>query len=726
MRWGLAVVACGLMILAGCSSGTSSSQPSGPAPTQPPVANAGGPYTGTVGTPVSFSGAASSDPQGQTLTYVWDFGDNSAKGSGVSPTHTYAQVAGATSTIYTVGLTVTDTSGLNSQASAKVTIQGVTPLTDAALTGNVMTGKKPISGAHVYLFAANTTGYGLASITTLLSAANTGASDTLGAYVLSDPFGHFTMTGDYTCTNGQQLYLYALGGDSGAGANSASVLLAAIGSCPSSSATVTVTVNEVTTVAAAYVMAPYATDPTHVSSANTALSLVGIANAFANAANMVNLSTGVALATTPAGNGTVPQAEINSLANILAACVDSPSSAPANCNLLFTNATAGGFSGGSVPTETATAAINIAHNPAVNTTSLFNIPGSATPYVPALGSATNDFTIALSFASGGLNGPQSLAIDGAGNAWITNFTGNSVTKLSSLGAVLSGTSGYTGGGLNNPFGIAIDGSGNAWVANSGASSVTEFSSTGTLVSGASGYTVGSHPRGIAIDGSGNAWIANYSGGNVTKLTSSGAAASGSPYSAGLSPYGVAIDGSGNAWISNFGGNSVTALTSAGAAVAGSPFTCCGLLSPVSVAVDSAGNAWIAAGASANITKLSHTGAALSGTSGYTGGGIDFPYSIAIDGSGNVWTANQNPYNIAEFGNTGAVISGPGSYASNGLNLPTAIAIDGSGNVWIANNGNNSNSVSEFIGVASPVVTPIVAGLPSTPAVSGGSNLGTRP
>src|ERR1035437_10016338 len=131
MRWGPAVVACGLMVLAGCSSGSSSYQSNQPAPTQPPVANAGGPYTGTVGTPVTFSGAASTDPQGQTLTYVWDFGDQT-KGSGVSPTHTYAQVAGVASSIYTVGLTVTDTSGLNSQATTKATIQGVAPLADAA------------------------------------------------------------------------------------------------------------------------------------------------------------------------------------------------------------------------------------------------------------------------------------------------------------------------------------------------------------------------------------------------------------------------------------------------------------------------------------------------------------------------------------------------------------------------------------------------------------------
>jgi hypothetical protein len=59
-----------------------------------------------------------------------------------------------------------------------------------------------------------------------------------------------------------------------------------------------------------------------------------------------------------------------------------------------------------------------------------------------------------------------------------------------------------------------------------------------------------------------------------------------------------------------------------------------------------------------------------------------------------------------------------------LNAPAGIAIDGSGDLWIMNE-NNSN-VIEFIGVATPVITPIAAGLPSTPTVNGTSNLGTRP
>ena len=79
--------------------------------------------------------------------------------------------------------------------------------------------------------------------------------------------------------------------------------------------------------------------------------------------------------------------------------------------------------------------------------------------------------------------------------------------------------------------------------------------------------------------------------------------------------------------------------------------------------------------------------------------------------------------MTELTSTGSIVSGS-NYFSSGLNLPTAIAIDGSGNAWVANN--STNTVSEFVGAATPVVTPIVAGLPSTPTVGGDSNLGTKP
>jgi len=56
---------------------------------KPPVANPGGPYTGAKKKPVEFDGTRSSDPEGDALTYVWDFGDGSPFVGGATATHEY-------------------------------------------------------------------------------------------------------------------------------------------------------------------------------------------------------------------------------------------------------------------------------------------------------------------------------------------------------------------------------------------------------------------------------------------------------------------------------------------------------------------------------------------------------------------------------------------------------------------------------------------------------------
>ncbi len=87
---------------------------------QAPTANANGPYSGTVGNPVGFSSAGSSDADGTIVSYLWDFGDGSTSSS-ANPSHTY----GAAGT-YTVTLTVTDDQGAtgSSTTSADITSGG--------------------------------------------------------------------------------------------------------------------------------------------------------------------------------------------------------------------------------------------------------------------------------------------------------------------------------------------------------------------------------------------------------------------------------------------------------------------------------------------------------------------------------------------------------------------------------------------------------------------------
>jgi PKD domain-containing protein/VCBS repeat protein len=67
-----------------------------------PVAHAGGPYAGTARIPLEFDGSRSADPDGDSLRYVWDFGDGRT-GLGFKPRHTYDASGN-----YPVTLTVSD------------------------------------------------------------------------------------------------------------------------------------------------------------------------------------------------------------------------------------------------------------------------------------------------------------------------------------------------------------------------------------------------------------------------------------------------------------------------------------------------------------------------------------------------------------------------------------------------------------------------------------------
>jgi PKD repeat protein len=90
---------------------------------QVPTANPNGPYSGRTGFPITFNGTGSSDPEGQPLTYSWNFGDGNT-GTGATPSRAYAAPGS-----YTVTLTVND--GFQNSAPASTTatvIDNVAPV----------------------------------------------------------------------------------------------------------------------------------------------------------------------------------------------------------------------------------------------------------------------------------------------------------------------------------------------------------------------------------------------------------------------------------------------------------------------------------------------------------------------------------------------------------------------------------------------------------------------
>ncbi len=607
--------------------------------------------------------------------------------------------------------------------------------TSFAVQGNVHGGQQPVSGAHVYLMAASTTGYGTAA-TSLLVPSSTGNSDSNGGYVLTAKDGSFTLTGEYTCTASTQIYVYVVGGNPGAGPNSAAGFLSALGQCPDSGSLASsnpfVYINEVTTVAAAYAMAGYAADATHVGSSGTPLAQTGISNAFANAANLVNSTTGAALLNTPATNGTAPQRTVNTLANILAACVNSTGPTSLSCTTLFANARSNG-STGTLPTDTATAAINIAHNPGANVQTLYFLSAPAAAFSPSLTTPPNDYTLGINYsgagvAGSGFNGAYSVALDQFGSAWFVNINNNSVSKLSAQGEPQSPASGFTSGSQVIPSGIAIDLNQNAWVSDAASNNLTEFSPNGTLLSPAGGFSGGglAAPQAVMIDGVGNVWAVNYANNSLSKFSSAGVALSPSTGFTGggiNSPTSLIIDGNGSVWVPNQqpGPGSLSKFSSAG--VAQSPatgFLGGGLNNPFSAAVDSNGNVWVANYGGNSISEFTSAGVPVSPSTGFMGGGLSLPYSIAVDGGNNVWVVNSGNNSVSEFTSAGLPMSPATGYTGGTINGPDALAVDESGDVWIANtDANNGAAVTELIGASVPSARPLAVNIKD-------GTLGARP
>jgi PKD repeat protein len=98
-----------------------------------PTANAGGPYTGVINLPVSLNGSASSDPDGDVLSYNWDFGDGASIANGATLTHTYVAAG-----LYTVSLTVSDGTCPNT-ATTTANIVAEFPANSFAVGGNTKT-----------------------------------------------------------------------------------------------------------------------------------------------------------------------------------------------------------------------------------------------------------------------------------------------------------------------------------------------------------------------------------------------------------------------------------------------------------------------------------------------------------------------------------------------------------------------------------------------------------
>ena len=269
---------------------------------------------------------------------------------------------------------------LSGCGSTAILSTAIVPQRGPRIGGRVRGGQQPLAGATLQLYAVGTAGERSAAAP-LLSRPVTSAED-----------GSFSITGLYQCQPSDFVYLTASGGNPGLGtgfSNPNAVLITAIGPCGNLTGSLTILVNEASTVAAVYALAPFMASPSAIgySPANQS----AIADAFNLASQLVDTSSGTAPGQHIPTGFTDPVMRINTLANILAICVNSAGGSSGDgspCGTLFalTNSSAA---------DTASALLAVAENPSRNAASLFRLPSPSSPFQPSESIPPADFSVAL-------------------------------------------------------------------------------------------------------------------------------------------------------------------------------------------------------------------------------------------------------------------------------------------------------------------------------------------
>jgi hypothetical protein len=560
------------------------------------------------------------------------------------------------------------------------------------------------------------------------------------------------------------------------------VQLATLGVCPDINTTTStgnfysgttalsfVYTNEVSTVATAYTFQPFTlatnNDAWHIGSSGSAQALAAINVAAETAAQLYNIQGNgqisasddgeghLANATTANGNGAVPQTTIDSLANVLAACLDSTPALggvlSSQCSALFSTATDNGQTDGVAPTDIATAAINIARFPAGNNSNgnadptfvsdIFGVPGSIVPYAPALTKVPNDWTLAITYTGVSIGvanalSPHNIAVDFSGNIYHANFNNNNFTVLSPLGVPATLTA-LTRNALNGPTSIALDTnadgvSANVWLADEGpnqnGTTVTRCPiAGGTCVVTPVGSTL-TGTQDAEIDASGNIWATvgaggpNGANGGLVEISSVATPMVLLRLTNQLNePTGMSIaaGAGGLIWVGDTGANNqISRCTTTACTVNGG----IGDLNE-NTAIDSSGDIWVAG--NDTVAAIKSGSFASLGNSPITTGLGSINDGMVIDGNNTAWVVNNGAGTVLAFSATnsgttaaGAVLEVSPNQGYTSALAPEGIAVDPSGNVWY---DTTNGGIVELVGAAAPTVTPLSFAVAN-------SKLGTKP
>jgi hypothetical protein len=414
------------------------------------------------------------------------------------------------------------------------------------------------------------------------------------------------------------------------------------------------------------------------------LAYTDLKNAFALANNLANIYYGESVA--PNSNTVVPSGKINTIADILADCIQSDGLAldGSQCPTIAADVTPASRT---APIDTVQIAEYMALAPYTNVSTLFGFV-SGQPIYSALSAAPFDWTLTLTYSNLGIvqastTTGEAMAADTSGNIWAlgAGTGGYSMVGISPLGQSLNGGAAFLTGTSTPPIStvqaIMVDSIGSVWTSNKSATQ-------NDLVS--------FNPNTLSA----TTYIENAQG-------STGCGGSGLTMDSGLNIlYTCALVTSPDFPLNGFQ-NTGTLLspvyTSGSSQTFGNPPANTGTSTyPSMTQSDAAGNIWtpnyIGTSCSVNEdlpnvnpqfgTPTSYTSQAIAPS---VAGGSN-PIGLAIDHNGVVWFACSTGFNHIPYGSTagstGVHVSGTGQ-----MNSGKYLAVDGAGDVWIANGTANA-------------------------------------
>jgi sugar lactone lactonase YvrE len=245
-----------------------------------------------------------------------------------------------------------------------------------------------------------------------------------------------------------------------------------------------------------------------------------------------------------------------------------------------------------------------------------------------------------------LNGPHGIAVDGAGNVFIADQMNHRVRRVRASDGIIEtiagdGTLGATGDGgpatvakVGAPSAVAVDGAGNLYISQQVSLVVRRVSLTGIITTIAGNGTAGFSgdggpavqaqmraPIGIASDSAGNVYVAEQGNNRIRRI--------------GIDGIITTVAGNGTGGFSGDGGPAVQASING----------------PFGVAVDRAGNVYLTDSRSDRIRWVHRDGSittvAGNGVPGLSGDGgsptaaqLQGPHGVAVDARGNLLIADM--------------------------------------------------------------------------------------